>query len=129
MENTSKSKLKDISNNLSITGKNINFSYKEDLPILKNINFNINPSEIVALVGPSGEGKTTLIRLILSLIHPSSGNAYISNNSIKENIIPDHCNLISYVPQGNTLFSGTIEENLRIGNKDASMEDIIKLVK
>ena len=128
-ENTSKSKLKDISNNLSITGKNINFSYKEDLPILKNINFNINPSEIVALVGPSGEGKTTLIRLILSLIHPSSGNAYISNNSIKENIMPDHRNLISYVPQGNTLFSGTIEENLRIGNKDASMEDIIEACK
>ena len=46
-----RSPLKDISNNLSITGKNINFSYKEDLPILKNINFNINPSEIVALVG------------------------------------------------------------------------------
>ena len=128
-ENTSKSKLKDISNNLSITGKNINFSYKEDLPILKNINFNINPSEIVALVGPSGEGKTTLIRLILSLIHPSSGNAYISNNSIKENIIPDHRNLISYVPQGNTLFSGTIEENLRIGNKDASMDEIIECCK
>ena len=128
-ENTSKSKLKDISNNLSITGKNINFSYKEDLPILKNINFNINPSEIVALVGPSGEGKTTLIRLILSLIHPSSGNAYISNNSIKENIMPDHRNLISYVPQGNTLFSGTIEENLRIGNKDASMDEIIECCK
>ena len=128
-EDTSKSKLKDISNNLSIAGKNINFSYKEDLPILKNINFNINPSEIVALVGPSGEGKTTLIRLILSLIHPTSGNAYISNTSINEDIIPDHRNLISYVPQGNTLFSGTIEENLKIGNKDASMEDIIDACK
>lgn len=128
-EDTSKSKLKDISNNLSITGKNINFSYKEDLPILKNINFNINPSEIVALVGPSGEGKTTLIRLILSLIHPTSGNAYISNSSINEDIIPDHRNLISYVPQGNTLFSGTIEENLKIGNKNASMEDIIDACK
>ena len=128
-EDTSKSKLKDISNNLSIAGKNINFSYKEDLPILKNINFNINPSEIVALVGPSGEGKTTLIRLILSLIHPTSGNAYISNTSINEDIIPDHRNLISYVPQGNTLFSGTIEENLNIGNKDASMEDIIDACK
>lgn len=128
-EDTSKSKLKDISNNLSIAGKNINFSYKEDLPILKNINFNINPSEIVALVGPSGEGKTTLIRLILSLIHPTSGNAYISNSSINEDIIPDHRNLISYVPQGNTLFSGTIEENLKIGNKDASMEDIIDACK
>lgn len=97
-ENTSKSKLKDITNNLYITGTDINFSYKKEFPILKNINFNIKPSETVALVGPSGEGKTTLIRLILSLIHPSSGNLYISNNSINENIIPDHRNLISYVP-------------------------------
>ena len=128
-EDTSKSKLKDITNNLYITGKDINFSYKKEFPILKNVNFKINPREIVALVGPSGEGKTTLIRLILSLIHPSSGNAYISNNSIKENIIPDHRNLISYVPQGNTLFSGTIEENLRIGNKDASMDEIIECCK
>ena len=128
-EDTSKSKFKDITNNLYITGNDINFSYKKEFPILKNVNFKINPREIVALVGPSGEGKTTLIRLILSLIHPSSGNAYISNNSIKENIIPDHRNLISYVPQGNTLFSGTIEENLRIGNKDASMDEIIECCK
>lgn len=128
-EDTSKSKFKDITNNLYITGNDINFSYKKEFPILKNVNFKINPMEIVALVGPSGEGKTTLIRLILSLIHPSSGNAYISNNSIKENIIPDHRNLISYVPQGNTLFSGTIEENLRIGNKDASMDEIIECCK
>lgn len=128
-ENLSKSKLKDMTANLYITGKDINFSYKEDLPILKNINFNINPSEIVALVGPSGEGKTTLIRLILSLIHPTSGNAYISNSSINEDIIPDHRNLISYVPQGNTLFSGTIEENLKIGNPDATMEELIECCK
>ena len=112
-----------------ITGKDINFSYKKELPILKNINFNINPSEIVALVGPSGEGKTTLIRLILSLIYPTSGNAYISNSSINEDIIPDHRNLISYVPQGNTLFSGTIEENLKIGNPDATMEELIDCCK
>lgn len=128
-ENLSKSKLKDITTNLYITGKDINFSYKKELPILKNINFNINPSEIVALVGPSGEGKTTLIRLILSLIHPTSGNAYISNSSINEDIIPDHRNLISYVPQGNTLFSGTIEENLKIGNPDATMEELIDCCK
>ena len=128
-ENLSKSKLKDITSNLYITGKDINFSYKKELPILKNINFNINPSEIVALVGPSGEGKTTLIRLILSLIHPTSGNAYISNSSINEDIIPDHRNLISYVPQGNTLFSGTIEENLKIGNPDATMEELIDCCK
>ena len=69
-ENLSKSKLKYMTTNLYITGKDINFSYKKELPILKNINFKINPREIVALVGPSGEGKTTLIRLILSLIHP-----------------------------------------------------------
>ena len=124
-ENLSKSKLKDMTANLYITGKDINFSYKEDLPILKNINFNINPSEIVALVGPSGEGKTTLIRLILSLIHPSSGNAYISNNSIKENIIPDHRNLISSIPQGNTLFSGSIRSNLLYAKPDATDDEII----
>ena len=130
-ENLSKSKLKDMTANLYITGKDINFSYKEDLPILKNINFNINPSEIVALVGPSGEGKTTLIRLILSLIHPTSGNAYISDKTTNtnENIIPDHRNLISYIPQGNTLFSGTIEENLKIGNPDATMEELIECCK
>lgn len=104
--------------------KNVYFSYKKNTPILNNISFNIKSGEIIGFMGVSGIGKTTLIRLILSLINPEKGNIFITNNGEKINITPDTRNLISYVPQGNTLFSGTIIDNLLYGNKDATLSEI-----
>ena len=85
--------------------------------------------ETIAFVGPSGEGKTTLIRLILALINPSSGKVYLKENNKKDSFNRDYRNLISYVPQGNTLFSGTIEDNLRYGNFEATEEEIYEALK
>lgn len=115
-----------ISNKPVIKLDNVSFGYKEDVNILKNISCTINPGETIAIVGPSGQGKTTLIRLLLSLIHPENGDIHLKNNNFKELLSKNHRNLISYIPQGNTLFSGTITENLLYGNKDATYEDILK---
>ncbi|MGL5087634.1 MAG: ATP-binding cassette domain-containing protein, partial [Clostridium sp.] len=84
----------------------------------------IDSGEVIAFVGPSGEGKTTIIRLILCLINPNYGNINLKEYNITKTLNRNHRDLISYVPQGNTLFSGTIEDNLLYGNCNASEEDI-----
>lgn len=109
---------------VGIEFKNVNYSYKANLPILKDINFKINEGDIVALVGPSGEGKTTLVRLLLSLIHPITGQIYISHCNKKLKLNRDFRNFISYVPQGNTLFSGTIKDNISYGNSESTLYEI-----
>jgi ATP-binding cassette subfamily B protein len=105
--------------------RQVNFSYKDDIPILENISLTILSGEIVALVGPSGIGKTTFIQLLLALLYPKSGHVYIlGDDGNKIDINSTTRSLISYVPQGNTLFSGTIEENIRVGNQKATMQEV-----
>lgn len=111
-------------NHPTIEFNNVSFGYKDNSKVLNNVSCTINPGETIALVGPSGQGKTTMIRLLLSLIHPSDGSIHINNDSCIENICKDHRNIISYIPQGNTLFSGTVFENVGYGNINASFEDI-----
>lgn len=101
------------------------FAYKDDNYILSNINLNIKSGETLAFVGPSGEGKTTMIRLILSLINPTKGNIYLCEDDLVKDMNRNFRDLISYVPQGNTLFSGTIRSNLLYGNPDATDDEII----
>lgn len=110
--------------------KNVGFSYKEDQDILKESDFIARPNEIVALVGPSGEGKTTMLRLILGLIHPREGEALLEaadGSAVKMNA--DLREFFSYVPQGNTLISGTIAENMRVVKQDATDEEIVQALK
>lgn len=108
----------------SIDFKDISFGYKANNNILENLNLTIDSGEVIAFVGPSGEGKTTLIRLILSLINPNSGTLELKEYDINKILNRNHRDLISYVPQGNTLFSGTIEDNLLYGNSEATEKDI-----
>lgn len=105
--------------------ENVSFGYKENINILNNISLNIKAGETIAFVGPSGEGKTTIIRLILTLINPSKGTVLLSENGICKELTRDYRQLISYVPQGNTLFSGTIKDNLKYGNPEATKDDMI----
>ncbi len=98
---------------------------KNNQPVLEKLSLNIHYGEIVALVGPSGEGKTTLIRLLLALLKPSSGNAFlVSQDGTKHPVSAETREWISYVPQGNTLFSGTIRENIVSGALHATDEEI-----
>ena len=110
--------------------KNVNFSYTEGNQVITNSEFEANPGEIVALVGPSGEGKTTLIRLLLGLVRPQGGGVTLSasdGSSIEMNAETRH--LFAYVPQGNTVISGTIAENMRMVKEDATDEEIIDALK
>ena len=103
----------------------VNFAYVEHQRVLTDSNFVARPGEIVALVGPSGEGKTTMLRMILGLLHPNNGEAQlIALSGITVSINADTRRYFSYVPQGNTLMSGTIADNLRVVKEDATEEEI-----
>lgn len=97
--------------------------------------FEAQPHEIIALVGPSGEGKTTMMRLLLSIINSTDGRAYLcpgGQPQYTDGVIPlsasTRC-LMSYVPQGNTMFAGTIADNMRNIKEDATDEEIIAALK
>ena len=114
----------------TIRMKDVDFSYVEGRHVITDSEFIAHPGEIVALVGPSGEGKTTMIRLILGLIHPENGQVTISSSSGGEMLMnADYRYLFSYVPQGNTILSGTVAENLRMAKENASDEEIIEALK
>lgn len=108
----------------------VNFSYVEGTRVITDSAFRAKPGEIVALVGPSGEGKTTMIRLILGLIRPEDGGVKLrasGGQEIEMNAETRH--LFAYVPQGNTILSGTIAENMRMVKEDATDEEIVEALK
>jgi len=105
----------------------VSFCYNEDAAVLDRFSMEVRPGEVVALVGPSGEGKTTIMRLLLALVVPAHGKIFITGGPEgRQEASPATRKLFSFVPQGNTVFSGTIEENLRMGNPDATREEIEK---
>lgn len=119
--------LNPINTNIDSAGlrfDNVCFSYNKDLPVIKNASTHINPGETVALIGPSGKGKTTLIRLVLSLLDPENGHIFIKTNDKEYEVSASSRRFIAYVPQGNTLFSGTIADNLRCGSPAATDEEL-----
>ncbi|AHF10338.1 MULTISPECIES: ABC transporter ATP-binding protein [Dehalobacter] len=101
------------------------YSDEKEKPVLDKISVDIAPGEMVALVGSSGVGKTTLIRLLLALVRPSDGEVYFTDAiGRKYEITAVTRDWITYVPQGNTLFSGTIADNLRSGKLSATAEEM-----
>lgn len=108
----------------------VNYAYVVNNHVITNSQFVAKPGEIVALVGPSGEGKTTMIRLILGLIHPEKGHVHmIASNGTRVAMNADTRHLFAYVPQGNTILSGTIAENMRMVKENATDEEIIEALK
>ncbi len=105
------------------------YAYEETL-VIDNLTFDFRPGTCTAVLGETGSGKTTLIRLMLALIHPQKGDVCIySDGGKEEQISPLHrCNFV-YVPQGNTLMSGTIRYNLLLANPDATEEMMWKALK
>ena len=113
-------------NGISLCISKMSYTYHNGTKVFMRADFEAHPQEIVALVGPSGEGKTTLLRIMLALLHIQSGDEDLVGAKTGEvlTITPAARRLFSYVPQGNTMFSGTIAENMRNVRPDATDEEI-----
>ena len=104
--------------------RNVYFGYTRE-PVLKRVNLKICPGEFVAIVGESGIGKTTLIRILMAFLETGAGTVDFYNGSGQRQETGAFVRkFIAYVPQGNTLFSGTVRENLQMGREDASEEEL-----
>ncbi len=112
----------------SIEFKNVFFGYNKKM-CLRNINLKINSGETVGIIGGTGSSKTSLIQLIPRLYDVNDGAVYVGGRDVREYDIEALRNQVSVVLQKNELFSGTIKENLRWGNKDATDEEIIRVCK
>ena len=108
--------------------ENLSFGYTDEV-VLKDVNLDIKPGEMIAVIGESGIGKTTLIRLIMSFME-GEGMVTFYNAAGEEERTNASCRqFLSYVPQGNTLISGTIRENIRMGRLDATEEEMMEVLK
>ena len=108
----------------------VDFAYEDGEMVLEASDFEAHPGQITALVGPSGEGKTTVLRLLLGMLEPKDGSClFEQENGSSLAVSVESRSLISYVPQGNTLLSGTIADNLRLAKPDAADEEIIDALK
>ena len=107
----------------------VSFRYSEDERyVLRNLNYDFPPGSSTAILGETGAGKTTLIRLVLALLRPTEGRVEMYSTAKSLNSAQDvspltRCNLV-YVPQGNTLFSGTIRQNLQLGRPEATDQEM-----
>lgn len=105
--------------------EDVSFAYEEEDWIYQDASFRAEPGEIVALIGPSGQGKTTTLNLLLGLYHPQKGGIRVGNPGGRELKASSSTRcLFSYIPQGNTMFSGTIADNMRMVKPDATDEEI-----
>lgn len=105
--------------------EHITYAYDDgDSNVIEQLDFDFYPGSCTAVLGETGAGKTTLIRLILALLHPNEGKVILYNQQEQKELSPlMRCNFV-YVPQGNTLMSGTIRDNLRLGKLNATEEEI-----
>ncbi|NCB37814.1 MAG: ABC transporter ATP-binding protein [Erysipelotrichia bacterium] len=108
---------------------NVSFAYNENEPVLRSVNIKINPGEVVALVGPSGAGKTTFINLIPRFFDATGGAVKIDGHDVRNLSFNAMRRFIAMVPQETLLFSGTIEENIRLGRLEATHEEILEAAK
>ncbi|MBR2992948.1 MAG: ABC transporter ATP-binding protein [Clostridiales bacterium] len=108
----------------------VTFGYDERANVYEHTDLHVSSGEIVAIMAESGGGKTTLIRLLLGMLEPNSGKVTLQSGSGEEfPVNSDLRRFFAYVPQGNTMFSGTIAENMRMVNEEATDEEVIEALK
>ncbi len=123
---------KNVVKNLEVKGKiefkNVSFFYKKDDYVIKDLSFKVNPGERIAFVGPTGSGKTTLIRLLCRLYEPQKGEILIDDINIKNIPLRDLRNMLGVVLQDTFIFSGNVAQNLKLSSdiKDKDLEIICK---
>ena len=115
---------------LEISLKQVSFRYRDGDVVLHPFDFSVHPGDQVAITGPSGEGKTTLLRLLLGLVAPCGGSAeLVGETGTRYPISAGTRCAFSYVPQGNSVFAGTVAQNLRLVCPDATREDMEQALK
>lgn len=107
---------------------NVSFQH-HDIPILSRLNLIIDSGSFVALVGPSGGGKSTILKLLLRLYEPSDGEIYMNGKPLSKMTTQEIREKAAYIPQNPELFSGTIKDNIRYGNLKASDDEIVEAAK
>jgi len=109
--------------------KNVHFYYEEDDPVIKDLNFEVKHGQMVALVGPTGGGKTTIVNLLCRFYEPTQGTIYFDGVDYQDMKLEDIQTRIGVVLQTPHLFSGTIEDNIRYGRLNATDEEIREAAK
>ena len=117
------------SDKIGVDIENLTFGYTDEI-VLDNVSLNIKPGEFVAIIGESGIGKTTLLRIIMSFMGNYTGKVdFFDEDGLTDPANANTRRFIAYVPQGNTLFSGTVRENIRMGKLDATDEEMWEALK
>ena len=109
--------------------KQVDFQYVENKPLIRDFNLEVQPGEMVAIVGPTGAGKTTLINLLMRFYDVTAGSILVDGQDIRQLSRQDYRRQFGMVLQDAWLYEGTIKENLRFGNLDASDEEIVEAAK
>ncbi len=111
-----------------ITGKveyrNVSFAYQPGQPVLQQVSVLVHPGEVIALVGPSGAGKTTLVNLLARFYDPQAGEILVDGHNIRNVTIPSLRQQIGIVPQDTALFSGTLAQNIAYGQTNLALEAV-----
>ena len=112
-----------------VSFNHVDFQYVEDKPLIRDFNLEVNPGEMVAIVGPTGAGKTTLINLLMRFYDVTKGAITVDGHDIRDLPRQDYRKQFGMVLQDAWLYEGTIKENLRFGNLDATDEEIVAAAK
>ncbi len=113
----------------AVAFKDVTFAYEDNVKVLKDVSFSIKPGETIALVGPTGAGKTTIVNLISRFYDVQTGDILIDGHNVKDVTIESLRHQMGIMTQDNFLFSGTIKENIRYGKLDATDDEIISAAK